>query len=343
MAENQNVDPLAARTLELVNIPSESRNEERAIEYVRAAMPRVAAYDADTVLFYPGRIVLAGHYDTVPAQDNLPGRIEDGWVHGLGATDMKGGLAVMIELARAGAPFGYLFFGREELPAGDSPLPEFFERHGLDCDLVIMLEPTDDAIEAGCQGNINARLTFHGESAHSARPWRGLNAISLAVDELAKLAHVEPNDVEIQGLTFREVLSITQIEGGIATNVIPGRATALLNYRYAPNRTIAEAEGRLRDLIGDVRADVDITSVAAPARVAADSSLVRSLREVGALEVQPKQAWTPVAEFSALGLDAINYGPGFTNYAHKRDERVEIAALRRCHDTLARFIATVAT
>jgi succinyl-diaminopimelate desuccinylase len=170
-----------------------------------------------------------------------------------------------------------------------------------------------------------------------------VNAISLAVDELAKLAHVEPNDVEIQGLIFREVLSITQIEGGIATNVIPGRATALLNYRYAPNRTTADAEARLRGLIGDIDADVDITSVAAPARVAADSPLVRTLREVGGLAVEPKQAWTPVAEFSALGLDAINYGPGFTNYAHKRDERVEIAALRRCHDTLARFIVTVAT
>jgi succinyl-diaminopimelate desuccinylase len=343
MPENRNVDPLAQRTLELVNIPSESRNEELAIDYVRAAMPRVPAYDEDTVLFYPGRIVLAGHYDTVPAQDNIPGRIEDGWLYGLGATDMKGGLAVMIELARAAAPFGYLFFGREELPAGESPLPEFFERHGLDCDLVVMLEPTDDAIEAGCQGNINARLTFHGESAHSARPWRGENAISLAVDGLAHLAHVEPHEVEIQRLVFREVLSIVQIEGGIATNVVPARASALLNFRFAPNRTVDEAKARLLELIGNVRADVEIVSVAPPARVAADSELVRTLREVGRLEVHPKQAWTPVSEFSALGLDAINYGPGLTRFAHKRDERVEIAALRRCHDTLARFIATVAS
>jgi succinyl-diaminopimelate desuccinylase len=336
------VDPLAARTLELVNIPSESRNEARAVEYVRSRVPRVPAYDADTVLFYPGEIVLAGHYDTVPAQDNIPGHVHDGWVHGLGSTDMKGGLAVMIELARAGAPFGYLFFGREELPAGESPLPEFFERHGLDCELIVMLEPTDDAIQAGCQGNINARLTFHGESAHSARPWRGTNAISLAIEGLAPLAHVEPNDVEIQGLVFREVLSITQIEGGIATNVIPGRASALLNYRYAPNRTPEEAQARLLGLIGDADAEVEITSVAPAARVAADSPLVRTLREVGGLDVQPKQAWTPVAEFSAHGLDAVNYGPGVTQYAHKRDERVEIAALHRCYDTLARFIATVA-
>src|SRR6476661_5562210 len=123
-------------------------------------MPAAPTYDEDTVLFYPGEIVLAGHYDTVPAQDNIPGHVQDGWVHGLGSTDMKGGLAVMIELARAGAPFGYLFFGREELPAGESSLPGFFEGHGLEAGLVVMLEPTDDSIHAGCLGNIDARLVF---------------------------------------------------------------------------------------------------------------------------------------------------------------------------------------
>src|SRR5262245_12537551 len=159
------VDALASRTLELVNIASESRHEDAIVEHVRALMPAAPAYDHDTVLYYPGRVLLAGHYDTVPAQGNLPGRIEDGWVIGLGATDMKGGLAVMIELARAGVPFGYLFFGREELPAGESPLPPLFERHGLDADLVVMLEPTDNTIQAGCLGNLNARLAFHGVSA----------------------------------------------------------------------------------------------------------------------------------------------------------------------------------
>ena len=179
------MDPLALRTLELVNIASPSREEDTIIEYVRGLMPTPPAYDHDTVLFYPGKVVLAGHYDTVPAQDNLPGRIDDGWVVGLGATDMKGGLAVMIELARAGAPFGYLFFGREELPAGESALPGFFDRHGLAAELVVMLEPTDNTIQAGCLGNLNAQLVFHGKSAHSARPWLGENAIMRAVETLA--------------------------------------------------------------------------------------------------------------------------------------------------------------
>jgi succinyl-diaminopimelate desuccinylase len=334
------VDPLALRTLELVDIPSVSREEAAVVDHVRDLMPGSPVYDDDTVLFYPGRIVLAGHYDTVPAQGNLPGRIEDGWVVGLGATDMKGGVAVMIELARAGAPFGYLFFGREELPAGESALPRFFERHGLEADLVVMLEPTDDSIHAGCLGNLNARLVFHGVSAHSARPWTGDNAIARAVEGLAPIVGLQPADVEIQGLVFREVLSVTGIEGGIATNVIPDRAVATLNFRYAPDRTPEEAEARLRELVGSA-GDLELLGNSPPAYVAVETPLVQALREAGGYDVHPKQAWTPVAEFAQHGLDAVNLGPGATRYAHKRDERVEIASLRRTHDALLRFIDTV--
>jgi len=334
------VDPLALRALELVDIASPSRSEEAIIEHVRGLMPSPPAYDHDTVLFYPGKVVLAGHYDTVPAQDNFPGRIDDGWVVGLGATDMKGGLAVMIELARAGAPFGYLFFGREELPAGDSALPGFFERHGLDADLVVMLEPTDNTIQAGCLGNLNAQLVFHGTSAHSARPWLGDNAIMRAVEALAPLARLEPHDVEIEGLVFREVLSVTQIDGGIATNVIPALAKATLNFRYAPDRSPEEAEARLRELV-DGSGELELLGNSPPARVAAASPLVRQLREAGGFELEPKQAWTPVAEFSAQGLDAVNLGPGATRYAHAQDERVEIAALARTYEALSRFGAAL--
>jgi succinyl-diaminopimelate desuccinylase len=335
------VDLLAQRTLELVDIASPSRSEEAIVEHVRGLMPGPPAYDHDTVLYYPGRILLAGHYDTVPEQGNLPGRVEDGWVVGLGATDMKGGLAVMIELARAGAPFGCIFFGREELPAGESALGGFFERHGLEADLVVVLEPTDNTIQAGCLGNLNARLVFRGTSAHSARPWLGDNAIMRAVEALAPLAALEPNDVEIEGLVFREVLSVTQLEGGIAPNVIPALATATLNFRYAPDRTPGEAEARLRELV-DGKGELELLGNSPPGRVAAGSPLVRALREAGGFALEPKQAWTPVAEFSAKGLDAVNLGPGATRYAHAQDERVEIAELRRTYDALLRFAATVA-
>jgi succinyl-diaminopimelate desuccinylase len=334
------VDPLAARTLELVDIPSESRAEAAVVDRVRSLVPREPVYDDDTVLFYPGgHVVLAGHYDTVPAQGNLPGSVEDGWVVGLGSTDMKGGVAVMVELARAGAGFGYLFFGREELPAGESALPGFFAAHGLDADLVVVLEPTDNELHVGCLGNLNAHVTFRGVSAHSARPWTGDNAIERLLEGLAPVAAVAPLDVEIQGLVFREVLSITGVEGGIATNVIPDRASATLNYRYAPNRTPAEAEERLRELVP--HGELELLGNSPPARVAAESPLVQTLRDVGGFAVKPKQAWTPVAEFAALGLDAINLGPGATRYAHKRDERVEIAALHRTYDALAHYADTV--
>jgi succinyl-diaminopimelate desuccinylase len=323
-----------------VNIASPSRGEQAIVEHVRGLMPASPAYDHDSVLFYPGTVVLAGHYDTVPAQGNLPGRIDDGWVVGLGATDMKGGLAVMIELARAGVPFGYLFFGREELPAGESALPGFFESHGLDADLVVMLEPTDNTIQAGCLGNLNARLVFRGTSSHSARPWLGDNAIMRAVEALAPLARFEPHDVEIEGLVFREVLSVTQIEGGIASNVIPALATATLNFRYAPDRSPEEAEARLRELTHGA-GELELLGNSPPARVAAASPLVQALRETGDFELEPKQAWTPVAEFSAQGLDAVNLGPGATRYAHAQDERVEIAALSRTYEALRRFGAAV--
>jgi succinyl-diaminopimelate desuccinylase len=248
---------------------------------------------------------------------------------------MKGGLAVMIELARAGAPFGYVFFGREELPASESPLPGLFE-DGLDADLVVVLEPTDNTIQAGCLGNLNARLVFRGTSAHSARPWLGDNAIMRAVEGLAPLAFLEPHDVEIDGLVFREVLSVTQIEGGIATNVIPAVAQATVNFRYAPDRSPDEAEARLRELV-DGRGELEVLENSPPARVSASSPLVQELRNAGGFALEAKQAWTPVAQFSAHGLDAVNLGPGTTRYAHTKDERVAVPELQRTYEALARF------
>jgi succinyl-diaminopimelate desuccinylase len=342
---------LARRTLELVDIPSPSRDEQELLAYVARAVSLPATYATDEALLFSseraGRplVLLAGHLDTVPEQGNLPGRIEDGWVAGLGASDMKGGLAVMVELANwaaAGAALdcdlAFLFFVREELPAEESALPRVFAEAPLvlESDLVVMLEPTDTAIQAGCLGNLNATLVFRGESAHSARPWQGVNAIALAVEGLSPLIAVAPVEVEVGGLTFVEVLTPTLISGGVADNVVPDRVEVNLNYRYAPNRTREEAEARLRELVGS---EVEITSNSPPAHVAAESPLVRRLRDEGRLAVEPKQAWTPIAEFAAQGLDAVNFGPGATRYAHRRDERVEIAALERCYEALRAFLS----
>jgi succinyl-diaminopimelate desuccinylase len=267
---------------------------------------------------------------------------------GLGASDMKGGLAVMIELGRRlmdeeaevhpSVDVGFLFFPREELSASESPLPDLFNAVSRvsKADLVIVLEPTDNTIQAGCLGNMTAQIVVKGESAHSARPWLGKNAINLALERLSPLAGIPPTPVEVGGLTFREVLSLTTIQGGIAQNVIPDRVEATLNYRYAPNKSRQQAEAYLRELVG---ADLKILSNSPPAHVAAQSTLVQQLRSTGEFGLEAKQAWTPVAEFAARGLDAINLGPGATRYAHKADEQVEIAALNRTLGALLRFVS----
>jgi succinyl-diaminopimelate desuccinylase len=340
---------LAERTLDLVNIASESGSEAHVYLYAGACVPLPQVWSDGETAIYAKRdakplVLLAGHMDTVPAQGNLPGRIEDGWVVGLGASDMKGGLAVMIELARWAAEtelafdVAFLFFPREELGPAQNPLPDVFEATGLvdEAQLVICLEPTDNTLQLGCLGNLTARAVFQGTSAHSARPWLGVNAIGLAFDGLRRVLDAEPRDVDIDGLVFREVISVTQLNAGIAANVIPARAEAILNFRYAPDRTPESAVERVRELVGS---DVEILANSPPAHVASRSPLVERLREVGAFDVQPKQAWTNVADFAARGLDAINLGPGGTRYAHAVDEQVEISELERTYEALQRFLA----
>ena len=338
---------LADRALELVNIPSESGSELELTSYITSAVPLEQGWsDGESVIFAKrsGKplVLLAGHTDTVPAQANLPGRIEDGWVVGLGASDMKGGLAVMVELARWAAEtelaydLALLFFPREELGPAENPLPGVFEHTGLvdEAQLVVCLEPTDNTLQLGCLGNLNAQVVFEGRSAHSARPWLGVNAIGVALERLRPVLDAEPRDVEIEGLLFREVVSVTQLHAGIASNVIPARAEATINFRYAPDRSPESAVVRIHELFPNA----EITSNSPPAHVALRSPLVEQLRAAGGLDVEPKQAWTNVADFAARGLDAVNLGPGATRYAHAVDERVEIAELERTFATLQRFL-----
>ena len=282
----------------------------------------------------------------MPPQDNLPGRIQDGAVWGLGASDMKAGVAVMIELARWIADEqpeldvdpAFLFFPREELPSTESALPAVLESGHLDsAGLVVVMEPTDCTVQAGCLGHLTAEIAFVGESAHSARPWQGRNAIDLAVLGLQPVIAEEPHEVIVGGLPFVEVISVTEIQGGIAGNVIPDRVTATLSYRYAPDRDPADADARVRALL-DGRATIENLGNSPPARVVTDTPLVRRLREAGDFEMEAKQAWTPVAEFSGHGLDAVNCGPGATALAHKPEEHVRISELERSYEALRRFL-----
>src|SRR3954468_13806114 len=302
---------LAARTLELVDIPSESRDEAALAEHIRALLPHARDAGDDCVLAGVTErgarplVLLAGHLDPVPAQGNRPGRRDGGAVHGLGASDMKGALAVMVELALAGVhgslDVGYVFFGREELPVSEGSLTALLGREPglLTADLVVMMEPTANQIHAGCLGNVNATWTFAGVSGHSARPWLADNAIEHAARGV--LALPDPIEHAFEGLTFTEVVSVTRIEAGIAQNVIPDRAVAHVNYRYPPGMAASDAEARLLGWC-EPHGALSIDSNAPSAPVVTAHPLVQSLIGIGELAVEPKQAWTPVAEFALRDL-----------------------------------------
>ena len=347
---------LSARTLELVDIPSQSLHEERIREHLLALVPRALepAFEGDEAfLFLPARrasvplVVLAGHYDTVPAQDNIPGRIEDGTVHGLGASDMKAGVAVGLELVRdlaaegSALDVGLLLFGREELSVEHDPLPALLEQceRVHETTLAILLEPTDGRIEAGCLGNLLAELAFHGTSGHSARPWLAENAIAKAVDALRTITEHPLREAVVGGLTFVESLSVTRLSAGIADNVIPDRAVATLSLRYAPDRSPEDAEQFLRSLV-PAGATLEVRSNSPSGGVVTDTPPVHALLRAGARDLRPKQAWTNVADFTASGLDAVNFGPGDPASAHRRDEKVEVTALVHAYETLHRFLMT---
>jgi len=343
-SETELASRLAERTLELVDIPSESHAEAAVAAHVasvlRAGGAEVVDLGDSCVLAQPKetrpRVLLAGHLDTVPAQGNLPGRADSNRVHGLGASDMKGACAVMLELVLARVPYAALFFPREELPSTESALTPLLERASLDYDFVVVMEPTDNELHAGCVGNINATWEFRGRSGHSARPWQADNAITRAALGIAALASAPIQPVTFEGLTFFEVASVTKVAGGIAMNVIPDTCTAHVNFRYAPGRTPEEAEARLGELTGG-HGELTITGNSGSGAVAVDHPLARKLIQAGNLAVAPKQAWTPVAEFAAAGFPAVNFGPGATAQAHQRDESIEIAALLRSFQVLEAF------
>jgi succinyl-diaminopimelate desuccinylase len=352
---------LAARALELIDIPSESRDEEALAAHALGVLRDggVPARDAGDTCVLTDRIgpggapwvVLGGHFDTVPAQDNRPGHRDAQTVHGLGAADMLGAVAVAMELALAAAApggqdgltaaLGLCLFGREELAVAESALTPLLGREPSlrEADLVLMMEPTDNTIHAGCLGNVNATWTFSGRSGHSARPWHADNAIERAARGIVRLADAtSPVEHVFDGLTFTEVVSVTQIAGGIAENVIPDVVRAHVNQRYAPGTSPDEAERQLHALCSGDGESLQITSNAPSGAVCTSDPLVQRLIAAGGLPVAPKQAWTPVAEFTAMGMSAVNFGPGAPKYAHQRDEQVSVAALVRCARVLDAFL-----
>jgi len=333
---------LLARTEELCEIASESRAEGPITHHIDGllaagapGLERTRVGDnlvARTTLGRPLRLVLAGHTDTVPANGNAEPRREGDTLWGLGTADMKGGLAVMVELALAVAEpavdVTYVFYAREEIAAKESGLEELFvERPDLlEGDVAILGEPTDGEVEAGCQGTLRLEVTLAGARAHSARPWMGRNAVHRLGPLLSLLDAHEPRQPVIGGLQFREALQAVGVSGGVATNVIPDSATVGLNHRFAPDRTPEEAEAAVRELLAPVLEEgdtVELVDAAPGAAPALDHPLLAALVERNGLAVRAKLGWTDVARFAARGVPAVNLGAGDSTLAHHVDERVE--------------------
>lgn len=348
-------DPVAL-TRALVDIESVSGNEREIADAVEEVLRGAAHLTVDrlgnTVVARTGqgraqRVVLAGHLDTVPLADNFPSTVAGGLIYGCGTSDMKSGTALALHLAvtvsQPRYDVTYLFYEAEEVEA---------ERNGLylvgksrpdwlAADFAILLEPTYGLVEAGCQGSMRVDLTVTGRRAHAARSWLGSNAIHAAGRVLAVLDGYRGRRVTIEGCTYREGLNAVRIHGGVAGNVIPDRCVVEVNYRFAPDRSEAEAADHMRELFADVQLEdvelaiVDSAPGALPGLAAAPA------REFLSVVDQPpsgKLGWTDVSRFAALGIPALNFGPGDPNLAHTREEHVEIDKIRSAGQVLLRWL-----
>ena len=341
-------------TEQLCAVPSVSGNEAELADIVEGALrggaphldvTRVGAnVIARTDCGARERVVLGGHLDTVPANGNAKPRREGEAVHGLGAADMKGGLAVLLSLATSigdqpERDVTLVFYEGEEISDEHNGLRRLFaERPDLvAADLAILLEPTGGRIEAGCQGTIHARATFHGARAHSARPWMGKNAVHAAAPMLARIAaHVAPT-VTVDGLDYRESLQVVRVEAGIANNVVPDRCDIVLNRRYAPACSFDDAVAQTKEFLNDAD-EIEILSASPAAAPNLTHPLIAALIAAGQLDVRPKLGWTDVARFTQHGIAAVNYGPGDPELAHSAGEFVERAELDECLRVLASFV-----
>ncbi len=340
----------------LVDIPSETGQEGRlATALAERLLPSfgetgVERIGNSLVVGHRGGaplMSLVGHTDTVASQGQGPARIENDRLYGLGSSDMKAGLAVMIHLledptVREG-PFDVVgvFYAAEEGPHDRNELENVLQEATWleDSELAVVLEPTTLNLELGCQGVMNARVAFNGTSSHSARPWLGENAITRAADWLAGMAVKQPEPVSVGGLEFREVVTVTQAAGGVANNIVPSRFECNVNYRFAPDKTIEDARLRLAEHLEGVD-EFEVVDAAAAGRVEEGNTHIDRLAELTSAPIHAKQGWTDVARLSARNIPALNYGPGEADMAHTVDESVPLANLPVVFDALRQLLVS---
>ncbi len=338
---------IVALCQEMVAIPSVSHDEEKLASFVANYLSQVPGLGisrignnviAKSALNRPSRVIIAGHLDTVPSDGNLESRFEDGRIYGLGSADMKSGLAVMLGLAEVAGSFSvdttFIFYACEEVAASFSGLLEI-ERANPDIfrgDAAVLMEPTSSRIEAGCQGTMRVEIVIKGRRAHTARPWVGMNAIHRAAGVISRLAEVDLGVSVIDSLQYRESLQVVKVHGGVANNVVPDLATIVINYRFAPNKTVEEAFGFLKALVEDLldkdSGDAIILEEGVPGALPnlSDPFILR-LCEASTAAPGAKLGWTDVAFFAARGISATNFGPGDPLVAHTKNEFVEVTEI----------------
>jgi len=342
---------LAEDLVWLVDIPSVTGDERSLRDAIAARLSATVATEIVGESLIAGRqtgrprIDLYGHLDTVPENGNLPARVDGERVHGLGASDMKAGLALMLAALEspvvAAGPYDIVavFYDREEGPSAENGLESVLDEVGHlgDAELAVVMEPTDNELQLGCQGTMNATVSFTGLAAHSARPWLGENAVTKAGEWLAEMHRRRARDVDVDGLIFKETFVVTTASGGVARNVIPGSFTLNVNHRYPPNRSPEEAERILAEVCAAADG-FEIFDRAGAAPIPTDNRHVERLKTCGVAKVAAKTAWTDVARLTQRDIPAVNFGPGEVARAHRADESVSIAALDAGWSILERFL-----
>ncbi|KJS53997.1 succinyl-diaminopimelate desuccinylase [Streptomyces rubellomurinus] len=341
-----------ALTARLVDFPSVSGDEQALADAVEAALRGYPHLTVDrhgnnvvarTNLGRAERVVLAGHLDTVPIADNLPSYVDGDRLYGCGTSDMKSGVAVALRLAASltepNRDLTYVFYDCEEVEAHRNGLGHLVKDHPdwLAADFAVLMEPTGAMVEGGCQGTLRAQIRLTGVRAHAARSWLGDNAIHHAAEVLTRLETYEARRVEIDGLEYHEGLNAVRIDGGVAGNVIPDECVITINFRYAPDRSEAEAEKHVREVFDGF--ELTVTDFAAGALPGLAQPAARTFLEATGGRARAKFGWTDVARFSALGVPAVNYGPGEPDLAHKRDEWCSLSAIAETEERLRGWLA----